>query len=207
MDLRGDWYIFAGAALFVAIFVYALISAALLTARRVRNGPAMPPQFKNNPPLEIAGVAIPFLFVIGLFYVTYVREVKVDAVEPGPYATVDVTASQWTWQFQYPGHAISVTGTPQNPPVLVLPLEKTTQINLVSADVVHAFWIPGFLFKRDATPGYTMHFDITPNRTGVFPGACAEYCGLDHALMRFQVKVIPQAVYDRWIASGGNAAI
>jgi cytochrome c oxidase subunit 2 len=76
-----------------------------------------------------------------------------------------------------------------------------------SDDVVHAFWIPSFLFKRDANPGITNHFDVTPTVTGYFHGLCAEYCGLDHALMTFNVAVVPVGVYDRWIASGGHAAL
>ncbi len=69
-----------------------------------------------------------------------------------------------------------------------------TQINLYSNDVVHSFWIPSFLFKRDANPGITNHFDVTPTQTGLFHGVCAEYCGLDHALMTFTVEVVPAAI-------------
>lgn len=205
MDLRGDWYIFFGAAMFVAVFVYALILYSVFKWRKRRDDDgSLPPQFHKNPPIEITGVVIPIIMVIGLFYVTYLREGVVDFLKPSPYATVDVTAYRWAWQFRYPGHNITVNGTPRNPPVLVMPLGKMTQINLYSSDVVHAFWVPAFLFKRDATPGYTMHFDITPTRAGLFRGECAEYCGLDHALMVFTVKVVPVADYDRWLASGGT---
>lgn len=208
MDLRGDWYIFFGAALFVAAFVYGLILFALAMWRKRKDDDgSLPPQFHKNAPIEITGVVIPLIMVTGLFYVTYIREGTVDFLRPHPYAVVDVSAYRWEWQFRYPGHDITVNGTPQHPPVLVMPEGKMTQINLYSSDVVHSMWIPSFLFKRDATPGYTMHFDITPNRTGTFRGECAEYCGLDHALMLFTVKVVPQAQYDSWLASGGTAAI
>lgn len=207
MDLRGVWYIFLAAAFVVGVFVYALIAIALLRWRH--RGPddgSLPEQFHNNPPLEITGVVIPIIMVIGLFYITYVREGVVDFLKPHPAAVVDVIGFRWSWQFKYPGHHIVVTGTPHAPPTLVLPLGEMTQINLYSSDVIHSFWVPAFLFKRDATPGYTMHFDVTPTRAGIFPGKCAEYCGLDHALMTFNVKILPAAAYARWLASGGSTA-
>jgi cytochrome c oxidase subunit II len=208
MDLRGDWYIFIGAGLFVAAFVYALIIFVLIVWRKRRSDDNhVPPQFHTNAPIEITGVVIPVIMVIGLFYVTYIREGVVDFLKPHPYAVVDVTAYRWSWQFRYPGHGVVVNGTPQTPPVMLLPAGKMTQINLYSSDVVHSMWIPEFLFKRDATPGYTMHFDVTPTRTGDFRGECAEYCGLQHALMTFTVRVVPVAVYDRWVAGGGTTAI
>jgi cytochrome c oxidase subunit 2 len=207
-DLRGVWYIFFGTALFVAAIVYALIFFSLALWRKRRGDDGKPaPQFHSNPGVEITGVVLPLIIVIGLFYVTYIREGVVDFLRPNPYAVVNVKAYRWAWQFEYPGHNIVVNGNPNMhmPAVLILPLGKMTQINLYSSDVVHSFWVPEFLFKRDATPGYTQHFDVTPSRTGDFVGVCAEYCGLDHALMRFTVRVVPVAQFDRWLAGGGAA--
>lgn len=205
MDLRGVWYVFLGAALLVAVVVYGLIFFALLMWRkRSDDDGSLPAQFHSNTPMEITGVVVPLIVVAGLFWVTYARERPIDALAPAPYAVVDVTGYRWSWQFTYPGHNVTIDGTPENPPTLVLPAGKMTQINLRSMDVVHAFWVPAFLFKRDATPGYLMHFDVTPLREGVFAGKCAEYCGLDHALMTFAVKVVPASQYDRWLSSQGT---
>lgn len=207
-DLRGVWYIFFGAGCFIAVIVYGLIFYSLLRwTRRRKDDGSIPPQFHTNPGIEITSVVIPVIMVIGLFYVTYIREGVVDFLTPHPYAVVDVTGYRWSWQFKYPGHHIVINGTAHNPPTLVMPEGKLTQINLYSSDVVHSFWVPSFLFKRDATPGYTQHFDVTPTSTGIFHGACVEYCGLDHALMTFSVKIVPPADYDRWLASGGAATI
>lgn len=209
MDLRGVWYISFGAALFVAAIVYGLIFFVLAKWRHRRGESSAGAQFHSNPGIEITGVVIPVIIVIGLFYITYVREGVVDFLRPHPYAVVDVTAYRWSWQFRYPGHPIVKNGNTnmQTMPEMVVPLGKMTQVNLYSSDVVHSWWVPEFLFKRDATPGYTMHFDITPTRTGRFLGECVEFCGLDHALMRFTVRVVPAAQYDRWLASGGTATI
>ncbi|HET7813821.1 MAG TPA: cytochrome c oxidase subunit II [Candidatus Baltobacteraceae bacterium] len=203
--LGGVWLIFIAGALFVAAFVYGLLIYALAKWRK--RGEGIPPQFKTNTFWEITGVIIPLLMVGGLFAVTLLGEYRVDAVENKPYAVVDAGAFRWSWQFKYAGSGITVDGTPDSPPTLVLAVGKTTQIDLHSADVVHAFWIPAFLFKRDATPGYTQHFDVTPTRTGTFEGKCVEFCGLDHARMTFSVRVVSQAAYDRWVSSGGTAAL
>ncbi len=206
-DLSGVWYIFGGAALFVAVFVYGLIVFCIVRWRERAGNTAIPPQFTKNPPIEITGVVIPLIIVIGLFYITYIREGVVDFLKPNPYTVVDVTAYRWSWQFRYPSRGIVVNGTVHNPPTLVMPLGKMTQINLNSDDVVHSMWMPSFLFKRDANPGMTNHFDITPTQTGFFHGVCAEFCGLDHALMTFTIKVVPARDYDRWLASGGKAPV
>lgn len=206
-DLSGVWYIFGGAALFVAVFVYGLIAFCLVRWRERAGNTAIPPQFMKNPPIEITGVVIPLIMVIGLFYISYVREGVVDFLKPHPYTIVNVTAYRWSWQFRYPSRGIAVNGTVHNPPTLVMPLGKMTQINLYSDDVVHSMWMPSFLFKRDANPGMTNHFDVTPTQIGVFHGVCAEYCGLDHALMTFTIKVVPVGVYDRWLASGGRIPV
>ncbi len=207
-DLSGVWIIFFGAAMFVAAIVYGLILFSVFRwKRRGTRDPGMPPQFKVNPSIEITSVVIPLIMVIGLFYITYMREGVVDFLKPHPYAVVNVHAFRWAWTFDYPGHGIVIAGTPRVPPTMVIPAGKMTQINLYSADVDHSFWVPSFLFKRDALPGYTNHFDLTPTQTGLFHGLCSEYCGLDHALMTFTVKVVPPAEYDRWLAGGGVQTI
>jgi cytochrome c oxidase subunit II len=198
--MRTDWYVFIGAGIFVGLYVYGCIFWCLFKYRRRQN--REPQQFSGNTPLEILYVALPLLMVIGLFGVTYAIELPVDHVVAHPANEIAVTAFQWSWEFAYPG-GFSTTGTPSFPPTLYLPEGETTQVDLRSIDVTHSFWIPAFLFKRDAIPGMTNVFDLMPTRTGRFVGRCAQYCGLDHALMSFTVQVVPVGVYERFIASKG----
>ena len=93
-----------------------------------------------------------------------------------------------------------------SPPTLYLPVGRPSEIDLRSDDVTHSFWVPAFLFKRDAIPGMANVFDITPIRTGRFLARCAQFCGLDHALMTFVVRVVPAAGYARYLASRGRVA-
>lgn len=201
--MRGDWAIFLAASVVVGVVVYALILIPLIFWRR--RSEALPAQFANNRPLELLSVGIPLGLVVVLFYFTDVKEMRVDALQPHPYATVDVTAFRWSWRFDYPGAGIAIVGTPQQPPQLVLPAHETTQIVLRTADVNHAFWVPDFLYKRDAIPGMVNRFDLTPIRTGTFRGTCTQFCGLDHTLMTFSVRVVPAGAYRRWIASKGES--
>lgn len=198
--LFGDWVVFAVTGVIIGAIVVALILGSAVAWRR-REGSGFPPQFKKNTPLEIGYTVVPLLIVTALFAVTFVKERGVEAQASSPAAVVDVTAFRWSWRFDYPREGVTVTGRPQDPPEFALPLGKTTRIVLVSDDVIHAFWIPAFLFKRDAVPGLRNSFDFTPSRPGTFRGVCAEFCGLEHANMTFAVRVLPEAEYRRWLAA------
>ena len=202
--LLGDWQIFLYTAAVVVAIVVLLILVPLFVWRR-KDG-RYPAQFSKNTPLEIGYTVLPLLIVGALFYVTMVREKSVEAQTSKPFAVVDVTGYRWSWRFTYPGQYVTVAGTPQSAPEFALPLGQTTRIVLNSADVNHAFWIPAFLFKRDAIPGFSNSFDLTPTRPGVFRGVCAEFCGLDHAMMTFSVRVLPAPKYRAWLASHRNGS-
>ena len=86
-------------------------------------------------------------------------------------------------------------------PVLEIPAGETVQFNLTSQDVIHAFWVPEFLFKRDVIPGHPNHFEVTPTKTGTFIGHCTELCGLYHSRMLFVVKIVTPAQFHQWIGA------
>jgi len=204
--LANDWFIFAGSGLAVALLVWGLIGFALARWRRRSRPSNDPPQFRNNYPLEIAWTAVPFAFVCILFFYGYRAEASVDAVDPHPDVIVHVNAYRWGWQFRYEGgplvagatHSPIIGSNDAPPPELVLPLNETTRIDLTSSDVTHSFWVPDFLFKRDAIPGQVSSFDLSPDRLGSFPGRCAQFCGLDHAFMTFLVRVVTPAQFAAW---------
>lgn len=199
--MRADWYVFIAAGTFVGIFVYACIVWCLV-AYRARAGTA-PQAFSRNTPLEVFYTIVPLVLVVALFGVTYAIEMPIDRVADPPNR-IAATAFQWSWRFDYPG-GFTTTGTPQAPPTLYLPVGRPTEIDLRSDDVTHSFWVPAFLYKRDAIPGMTNVFDLTPTRTGTYPARCAQFCGLDHATMTFVVRVVPQPAYARFVASKGSA--
>ncbi|MEA2425270.1 MAG: cytochrome c oxidase subunit [Thermoleophilaceae bacterium] len=115
-----------------------------------------------------------------------------------PAATVDVTAFQWGWRFDY-GDGAVVIGNGQRIPTLVVPTGELIRFNLISRDVIHSFWIPEERFKRDAFPDresqFGLVFDDSPSE-----GRCAEFCGLDHYRMDFHVLPVSPAAFDSWLA-------
>jgi cytochrome c oxidase subunit 2 len=140
------------------------------------------------------------LIVASLFVVTYRAETTVEGLDPEPATTVSVEAFNWSWRFTYEGTPVSISGTPDNPPQAVLPVGETVRIRLTAADVIHSFYLPDFLFKRDAIPGRTTEFDLTLDEPGVYRGQCAEFCGLDHWRMRFTIRAVPRSEFDAWLA-------
>ena len=215
-----SWMTIAG--LIVAGIVWGLILWAVIAYRR-RDPDRIPRQFHDNLPVEIIYTAIPLIIVGVIFFYTVKAENKIDALAPHPAVTIKVTGFQWGWSFSYlnsAGKQIALVETSQaRPPVLagnptsaeypqfVLPLGETTQIVLVSADVVHGFYIPAFNFSRYALPGVTNNFDFTPVRTGVFAGHCAQYCGLYHAEMLFSVRVVKPGAFQAWLSSESAAGL
>jgi cytochrome c oxidase subunit 2 len=93
-----------------------------------------------------------------------------------------------------------VVGHEGETPTLTVPSDTTVRFTLRSNDVIHAFWIPYARFKRDAFPNRTTEFDLTFDDPGVHEGICAEFCGLDHTIMRFDVDVLSPDEFDGWLS-------
>jgi cytochrome c oxidase subunit 2 len=200
-EIEGVWVVFLWAGAGVAAIVYGLIIWSIVRYRRRRGDDEdLPPQFRQSVPVEILYTVLPLLIVGGLFVLTYRAETTVEGRDPEPGATVGVEAYDWSWRFTYEGTGVSVFGTPDDPPEAVLPVGETVRIRLTSADVIHAFFVPDFLFKRDAIPGRTTTFDLSIEEPGRYRGQCAEFCGLDHWRMRFTIRAVPPEEFDRWLA-------
>lgn len=190
------WQGFFIAGLVVFVIVFGLILWAVLRYRR--RSEAMPKQTQYRVGYEIFYTVVPILIVLALFAVTFVTENKVDAVTK-KQMSVNVTAFQWGWQFQYPGYDVRVLGIETQDPTMVLPVGETVRIYLRSADVVHGFYVPAFNFSRYALPGHTNQFNLHVMHTGTYRGQCTQYCGLYHSLMYFQVKAVTPAQFDTWV--------
>ncbi len=200
---QGSWV----AALGVGIVVWGLIVWAIIFHRK--RSDELPPQVRYNLPIEALYTIVPFIMIAVLFYFTARDENYITETSARPDLTVSVSGFQWSWQFQYKQYNVRLVGYPVNPaqirsysgPQLVLPKGKTVRFDLTSPDVVHSFWVPAFLFKRDVVPGYPNHFDITPTATGTFSGRCSELCGLYHSEMLFTVKIVSAQQFQQWIAA------
>jgi cytochrome c oxidase subunit II len=208
------WSVFA--ALVVGVLVWGLIFWACIVYRR--RDSELPRQTKYNLPIEALYTVVPFIIVAILFYFTVVTQDFVTTTKPTADTTVSVTAFKWNWQFSYDdrkdprnSETVYTVGTSDEIPVLVVPQDENIRFKVNSIDVIHSFWVPDTLFKRDVFPAATKNqnneFQIRPEVLGTYVGRCAELCGTYHSQMNFEMRVVSPSDYQRYLsalASFGN---
>ena len=191
----GSWI----AAWIVGALVWGLIIVAVIVYRR-RPHHTMPKQTKYNVPIEFLYTVAPLVMILVLATFTWRDQAELTKLTSDYKHTVNVVGFRWSWGFNYVEEGVYDVGTPSERPTLWLPVDERTRFELVSPDVAHGFWVPDFLFKMDVIPGRMNKFELTPNKLGTFAGKCTELCGLDHARMLFDVKVVSRADYEAHIA-------
>ena len=196
------WLGSAAASAVVGAFVWLLIFWAGFRYRKKSD--ELPRQVRYNLPIEVLYTVVPFVIIAVLFYYTtvsqnYVNELT-DEADGGADVTIDIVGFQWNWTFNYRDEGVGVTGAPTQPAVMVLPVDQTIRFVETSPDVIHSWWVPEFLFKRDVIPGRANTFEVTPTKEGEYFGHCAEFCGEKHAAMDFVVRVVSADEYERHIA-------
>ena len=200
------WIGSAVAAVAVGAFVWGLIFWCVLAYRK--RGTALPAQTRYNLPIEIIYSVTPFLIISVLFYYTAIIQTDVNRVRPNPDVTVNVEGFKWNWKFSYDGttgpdgEPVYTVGTSTYVPVLVLPTNKRIRFVLHGRDVIHSFWVPELLFKRDVFPGpIENQFETTILTAGPYVGRCAELCGAYHFSMNFEVRAVTPDKYERFLAA------
>jgi cytochrome c oxidase subunit 2 len=196
-EFQGLFSLYMGIAVCVAVLVFGTIAYAVIRYRR-REG-ARPREVKGLKPLEAVWVAAVATTVVVLLVATFRTEDRVDAVSGDPVQTVRVVAFQWGWRFSYPGTGVSITGNAERPPTLVIPADVTVRFAITSRDVIHSFWVPALRFKRDAFPSRTSEFDLRVDPGVTTTGHCAEFCGLGHDRMDFQLVSMDRPSFERWL--------
>jgi cytochrome c oxidase subunit II len=190
--------------------VEGLIIWTVLRYRRREGDVELPPQTHGHNLAEIVWTVVPTIIVIFLFFVSWQTLNQVEATAAQPDLKVRAHAGQFQWTFDYlaadadaESPALFTVSVPMAPDGgLVLPAGQTTHLYLTSQDVIHAFYVPQFLFKRDVVPGITNQFDLTLDTDDagqVFRGQCAELCGTGHAIMLFDVHALSGSDFDAWL--------
>ncbi len=154
----------------------------------------------GNTKLEIVWVAIPFIIVSSLAVYGWIVLDDIEAKQDNELV-VTVTGEQFTWSFDYAEENVQSRE-------LVLPVDRPVHFKIHAKDVLHSFWVPAFRMKQDAVPGIETKTRVTPDREGVYEVVCAELCGIGHATMRQQVRVVPESEWEEWVADqreGGAA--
>jgi cytochrome c oxidase subunit II len=182
----------------VAIVVFAAVVGALVwVVARGRAGSR-----DEHRVLELCYASA--LAVVGavLIAATFRATDRENARAAGTGEVVRVIAGKWDWRFEYPRHGIAEIGHDGAPAVLTVPAGVEIEFRATSVDVVHGFWIPALKFQRQLIPGQTATFRLTFPRPGfTSSGTCSFFCGLEHARMRFAVRVLSRSDYDRWVAA------
>jgi cytochrome c oxidase subunit 2 len=189
--------------LYIAAVIFVVVSGLVIWSviRYRRRGDELPKQTHGNNKLELTWTLIPTVIVLFLFVVTIQAQDKVLDSSARPGVNVTVTAFQWSWRFTYEGAGAEIVGSPETIPEMVVPVGQRVRVKLVSADVVHSFYVPQALFKRQAIPGTDNTFDLTFEKVGLYHGQCTQFCGLQHPDMVFRVRVVSQGEYQSWLAA------
>jgi cytochrome c oxidase subunit II len=195
----------------VAIFlvVEGLIIWSVIRYRRKPTDVALPPQTHGNNVAEFVWTIVPTILVIFMFIVSWQTLNSVDVNSPTAQTRIRAVAGQFQWTFEYLDASDNVVYTEFQPLAekgggMYVPAGRTVQLNLFVSpkDVIHAFYVPQFLFKRDVVPGRTTAFDFTVNEADAgqtFRGQCAELCGSGHRIMLFDVHALAPADFDAWL--------
>ena len=200
-----------------AVIFFAVEGAIVYAVVRYRRKPTdteLPPQVHGNNLVEVVWTVIPTVIVAVMFILSWQTLNNVDAVSATPQLRVRAVAAQFQWEFQYLSPDGQTVVLDQANPVapdggLVVPVGVNVQLSLKSKDVIHAFYVPKFLFKRDVVPGRENIFDFTVDPSDVgqtFNGQCAELCGTFHESMHFSVRAMSQTDFDAWLKGQVEAA-
>jgi cytochrome c oxidase subunit 2 len=186
------FWIIIGIAAVIFIGVEGVLFYSVI-AHRDRPG-RRPSQFAGNTRLELIWTAIPAL-ILAVVLVLTVRTLVETLPPVGDPLDVRVVAHQWWWEVDYPNERISTANE------LHVPVGETVIVQLQSNDVLHSFWAPSLSPKMDAIPGRTQIVWFQPLVADIYPGRCAEFCGIQHAWMEFRVYAQSSAAYQAWVKS------
>jgi cytochrome c oxidase subunit 2 len=173
----------------IGVAVTALVATCVVRFR-AGNRPDVPPQNHGNRQLEILWTLVPLAIVIGLFVLT-ARAMAASDPPPTREPDIVVVGHQWWWEARYASGAITANE-------LHVPVGKDVLVRVESSDVIHDFWVPQLGRKVDAIPGHPSFVWMQADAPGTYLGACAEFCGAEHAWMRIVVVAEAQADFETW---------
>jgi cytochrome c oxidase subunit II len=198
IDTLYDVLLIVSVPVFVLVMTVAIYCVIAFRAKPGDTGDGA--HIHGNTRLEVVWVTIPFMIVTALAIYGWIVLDDIEAAKADELV-VNVTGEQFTWSFDYPQEKVKSNE-------LVLPVDRPVHFEIHAKDVLHSFWVPNFRMKQDAVPGITTNTRVTPDALGTYPVVCAELCGIGHATMRQQVRVVPEDEWEDWVkerAEGGAA--
>jgi cytochrome c oxidase subunit 2 len=201
------WWLFC----IVMSVIYALVLFSTVIAISKRAPKDIAPILSPNPKSErrltitvgsFVGVTVIILFVFLINDFVSGREMH-TLNDPNPLR-IQITGHQWWWEVQYENDKPSDIVTTANE--IHLPVGEAVKFDLQATDVIHSFWAPNFDGKKDLVPGHPTTLWFRPTKIGTFYGQCAEFCGLQHAHMRFVVVVESEKDFQSWLKAQSETA-
>ncbi|HWB48302.1 MAG TPA: cytochrome c oxidase subunit II [Stellaceae bacterium] len=203
--------------LLVIIFAISLFVVGLLIYVMLRfNARAhpVPSRTSHNTLIEVLWTVIPVLILVTIAIPSFKLMYYMDRV-PDSKMTIKVTGHQWYWEYAYPDQGnFSFTSnlvadkdlkpgqprllTVDNP--LVVPVGTNIRVQVAGVDVIHSWFVPSFGFQEYAVVGRLNEAWINVDKPGTYYGECNQICGVNHAFMPIEVKVVSQADFDKWVA-------
>ncbi|WP_369058429.1 cytochrome c oxidase subunit II [Caulobacter sp. 73W] len=197
----------------ITLFVLGLL--IWIVVRYNKRANPVPAKFSHNTAIEIVWTVVPVLIL--MFIAIFSFRLLFDYHNmPKPYMTVKAVGYQWYWGYEYPDQEIGEITSTMLPEAeakargvpfrlaatepMVVPVNQVVRVQVTAADVIHAFALPAFGLKTDAIPGRLNETWFKAEKTGTFYGQCSELCGVDHAFMPIEIKVVSQAEFDAWVA-------
>ncbi len=178
-----------------------------------------PARWSHNTAVEVVWTVVPVLILVFISLFSFRLLFAYDNM-PEPDLTVKATGNQWNWGYEYPDYGISEyisnmlpedEAQARNVPYrlaadepMVVPVGKTVQVLVTASDVIHAFAMPSFGIKTDAIPGRVNETWFRAERVGTYYGQCSELCGVDHAFMPIEIRVVTEAEFNAWVAERGG---
>ena len=201
------------------VFWLSLVACLVVTGfilQAVRRGLAAAPEGEEGAPegedgidkrpvpwgpkfIVIAGLVVSGVILAGTFVVS-LRALNALAGPPEDHdLTIEVIGRNWWWEVRYPNGAVTANE-------IHIPVGRTVEVKLTTADVIHSFWVPQLNVKQDQVPGMDNRIMLKADEPGRYRGQCAEFCGLQHARMVFYVDAQPPAQFEQWLAREGAPA-
>lgn len=180
----------------------ALLYAVIRFRRRKDDDGSEPPQIYGSPQIEIAWTMVPVLIVVVLF-LTSARLIFAiqDAPKPKQALSITLVGHQFWWEVRYPKYGVVTANE------IHVPVNEATYFKLLSADVVHSFWVPELAGKTDCIPDHVNRTWILPRQVGLYKGQCSQFCGAEHAKMLLRVYVDSPAQFHAWLKNQEKPAV
>ena len=201
-DIQGLYKLVFWMALVVFVGVQFLIFYTALRFRTKRRLANRPEQIHGNTRLELAWTIIPAIVLLIIFVptVAVMYDTAAEADDDEGALVIQAYGKQWWWEFQYPG--LGRDGEPLiTANEIRVPVGQKVVVEMLTNNVIHSFWVPQLAGKMDVIPGYVNKLAFTPEIPGTYYGECAEFCGTQHAWMRFTVIVEPREQFEGWTAA------